>query len=541
MLQKTHWVLACAALAVACGGRNDRWDAEVETNTQSYGLDGSVALLDEPLNRALVLTSPGDGEVTAHFFPVGRNVAAVERSPDLERLYVLSRGVEERRKPEDELPSLTVIDGGTQPEVIHRYTLTDPLLRLVVDPADQWLAAFDGGSVVSNPNKLALIDLSDDDRDAWPKTRTLRSFGGTPQSLVFTDELSVPNGPARRFLVASTEQDLALVDLERLDRDEVTVRMPAVTNGGSGAQSFAKPVQVVFDDGEPADVTDARLAVRLQNQSDVVLLELAPPSAGSDADFTTTINIVGVGGVPDFIEFVHTDAGVRIVALIGSQKRAALIDPATTLVQYVDFDAGYTRLTRVTADVVDESESSDVALLWSERAAGAAFWSLGSAGGRAFRSVDPIDIPVAIQRVIDVPGSRFGHMKILESASAGQFYVLDLAKRETAPMRTEDPGFSVNVSPDGMRAWAFNATTPSERFASIHFADDLDPIPLSVSPAVSAVYDIERDDGGRAALVLHGTDGSNTPGTLGVTVLDAEAPDSAVTRFYGGLLLGGLR
>jgi hypothetical protein len=340
-------------------------------------------------------------------------------------------------------------------------------------------------------------------------------------------------------LVASTEQDLALVDLERLDRDEVTVRMPAV--GGSDETSFAKPAQIVFDDGDPDDVTDARLAVRLENQSDVVLLELAPPSTGSDADFTTTINIVGVGGVPDFIEFVHTDGGVRLVALIGSQRRAALIDPATTLVQFVAFDAAYTRLTRVTTDVVAEPESSDVALLWSDREAGAAFWSLGSMRGTSFQSVDPIDLPVSISRVIDVPGSRFGHMKILESSNAGQFYVLDLAKRETSPMQTEGSGFSVNVSPDGMRAWAFNANTPSERFASIRFEDDLDPIPLSVSPPVSAVYDIERGDGGRAALVLHGSDRSSSPGTLAVTVLGADAPDSAVTRFYGGLLLGGLR
>ncbi|HEX9620450.1 MAG TPA: hypothetical protein VF989_09955 [Polyangiaceae bacterium] len=539
MMHETRWVFPLAVLVAACGGRDDEWDAEVGTNPRSYGLTGSVAVLDEPLNRALVLTSPEENEVVSRFFSIGRNVAAAQRSPDLERLYVLSRGVEERRKPEDELPSLTVLDGGAEPEIVHRYTLTDPLLELVVDPAGQWLAAFDGGSVVNNPNKLALIDLSDDDRDAWPRTRTLRSFGGTPQSLIFTDELAVPEGPARRFLVASTEQDLALVDLERLDRDEVTVRMPAV--GGSDETSFAKPAQVVFDDGDPDVVTDARLAVRLENQSDVVLLELAPPSTGSDADFTTTINIVGVGGVPDFIEFVHTDGGVRLVALIGSQRRAALIDPATTLVQFVAFDAAYTRLTRVTTDVVAEPESSDVALLWSDREAGAAFWSLGSMRGTSFQSVDPIDLPVSISRVIDVPGSRFGHMKILESSNAGQFYVLDLAKRETSPMQTEGSGFSVNVSPDGMRAWAFNANTPSERFASIRFEDDLDPIPLSVSPPVSAVYDIERGDGGRAALVLHGSDRSSSPGTLAVTVLGADAPDSAVTRFYGGLLLGGLR
>jgi hypothetical protein len=159
-MHETRWVFPLAVLVAACGGRDDEWDAEVGTNPRSYGLTGSVAVLDEPLNRALVLTSPEENEVVSRFFSIGRNVAAAQRSPDLERLYVLSRGVEERRKPEDELPSLTVLDGGAEPELVHRYTLTDPLLELVVDPAGQWLAAFDGGSVVNNPNKLALIDLA---------------------------------------------------------------------------------------------------------------------------------------------------------------------------------------------------------------------------------------------------------------------------------------------------------------------------------------------------------------------------------------------
>jgi hypothetical protein len=51
---------------------------------------------------------------------------------------------------------------------------------------------------------------------------------------------------------------------------------------------------------------------------------------------------------------------------------------------------------------------------------------------------------------------------------------------------------------------------------------------------VTAVYDIERRDGGRAVIALHSL------GNLGVTVLDALDPDSAETRFYPALLLGDL-
>jgi len=135
-----------------------------------------------------------------------------------------------------------------------------------------------------------------------------------------------------------------------------------------------------------------------------------------------------------------------------------------------------------------------------------------------------------------VPGDEFAHLKILQGASSNRFFVLDLKARQTFPMLTDESDFLVNVSPDGQRAWAFRQT--GHEFASIELAD-LHPTSLSTALGVTQVWDIARADGSRAALALHGSDGVGANGPA-VTLLDAEAPDSADTRFFGGLLLEGL-
>lgn len=524
--------LAFLALFSGCGERNPAWDEPAPNSARSVGLTGSAAVFDEPLERVLMLSAPRPGEIEKRFLDVGQNIADVDVSRDKERMYVLTRGVQPRVNPDDQLPRLTVIDGGTEPRIIDTYELSDPLLDLALDPEGEWLVAFRGDSTVTNPNELAFVNLQDDS-EKWPLSKTIRSFGGKPESLTFTSELNVPGGP-RRFLIVLTGQDLALIDLSDLSVEEITIQLPTTAGGGP-----SRPVQAIFDDGEPDADNDARLAIRMEGQSDVVLLEFSEPSTDGDRSFQTpNFNIVDVGGAPSSISFVHTDGGLRVAALVPSLSRAALIDPTTTVVEAVNFTRGYTDLRRVTESVNGAPSQGDVALLWSTQSPGAAFWSLGSTSGTPFRSVDDIAISVPVTQLLDVPGDEHGHLKILESSTTGQFFVLDLEKRQTFPMLTDQNGFVINVAPDGKRAWAFSSAQTNE-FASVDL-DDLHPTSLFVKPAVSAVYDIEVASGGRSAMVLHGTD-RVTASTMGVTVLDAEAPDSAQTHFFGGLLLGGIR
>ncbi len=523
--------LTAGLLSVACGGRPDHWDKPLNLPVTSVGLTGSVAVVDPSLHRVLMLGAPSGQNLTVAPLSVGKNVVSAVASPDRETLFVLSRGVQPRRNPEDERPSLTVIDGGLDAKVRARYSLTDPLQGLAIDPEGQWAVVFDAGGIVVNPNELILVDLTD--AKSEPLSKTIRSFGGRPERLTFTSELVVPNGAPRRLLIVETGQDVTLVDLSDPTRDEVTISLPKTPTGNAGT-----PAQVDYHDGDPDDPTDARIAIRLAGDPNVMLVELGNPAASDpDKPFKATVNVADVGGVPTDIAFVQTDGGLRLAALVPSKLRATLVNPSTTVGETVDMEKPYSKLTRVTDAVTNKPIQSDVALLWSTSATGIAFWSLGKTSGTPFRSVDPYDIGISVASVSNVPGEKYAHLKILESSSAPEFYVLDLDKRQTFPMLTNASGFRLDVSPDGERAWALRPGTPD--FASITLSD-LHPTSLEVERDVTAVFDIERRDGGRALVALHTTQGTGS-GALGATVLDALAPDTAKSRFHPGLMFGGLR
>lgn len=514
--------LFAGSMAWGCswGDERDDWDQWLETGT-TVGLEGSVVLHDENLERLLFFTSEKKNDLSTTVLPVGKNVTTVVAAEDRSQLFVLSRGVYPRIDADDEGPQLVVYDGGTDPKVSDRFELDDPMTRLSLDPGGEWVAAYAGDATVTNPNELVLLELGAD--ESKPLSKTIRSFGGAPEELLFTDELLVPEGGARRFMVVRTDRDITLVDLQNLEREEITIRLPETQSGVT-----FKPEQIIYDDGDPEDDSDARFAVRLQNSSDVVLLQLGP-SEDSAKDFAVVVNIVDVGGVPSTLDFVRTDGGLRLAALVPHQLKATLVNPETTLAEQVDLPAGYTNMTRITSDVGEKAADGDVALLWGATHQ-IAFWSLGSTSSTPFRSIDATDLNLTVTEVTDVPAPN-QHLKVLSGQGGQDFYVLDLLKRQSFPLNTAGSGFVAKPSLDGQRVWI---TRPGDNRFSAVFLDALHPSQLFVEPEVSDIFDIEREDGGRSAIALHLDDGWSA------TVLDANDPNSSVTAYYPALFWEGM-
>jgi hypothetical protein len=239
---------------------------------------------------------------------------------------------------------------------------------------------------------------------------------------------------------------------------------------------------------------------------------------------------VDVGGLPSTIEFVKTNAGMRLLALVGNQ--GALVDPLTSNAVEVDLKTSYKRITRVTEEVTGQNDSGDVALLWSDQAPQVGLWNLGESTTTS-RGLETLSVGTTVSQVIDVPGLTYPTYKILESRQ-GDFYVLDLATQETAPMDTNGRNFTVSAAPDGERLWAF--LPGGSDFASIDL-QNLHAVSLSAERPISGLFDVSQTQGGngRTAIVLHQGDGD-----LAATVLNALDPDSAETRFYSGLVYEGI-
>lgn len=509
------------ALIFGCEARSEDWDAELGV-ANPVALSGSVALMDQPLERIIFLHSEKDRELSSTSFPLGANMTTAQASADASKLYVLSSGVFPRLASGDEGPMLQVFDGGTTPKIEHSFLLDDPMQRLALDTKDEWVAAYLGDATVTNPNEIVLLSLTEDtDR---PISKTIRSFGGAPEELLFTDKLSVPKGPDRRFLVVRTDRDITLVDLENLDNNEITVRLPENASGVA-----YPPEQVIYTEGDPEDNTDSRFAVRMRGSSDVVLLSLGA-SENSAKDFSVTVNIVDVGGVPSTIDFVRTDGGLRLAALVPALQQAALVNPDTTLRETVDLPNRFVQMTRITNLVEETPDGGDVALLWGSSSQ-IAFWSLGSTSSTPYRSVDATELGIEVAEVLDVPPPN-EHLKVLVGHGGTRFFVLDLEKRESFPLNTLGSGFDVNVSRDGLRLWV--SQPGYESFSAVDL-EDLHPQALYVSPAPSAIFDIEQKTGGRAAIAFHESVGWSA------TVLNARNPDSSKTTYYPALQLEGLQ
>jgi hypothetical protein len=517
--------------AGACGGRADAWDTTADA-TETFGLRNAVALVDRPANRVVLLQARAGQVLTRTTIGLGTNVVNVRPSPRADRLFVLAAGhratVGDDRP--DEAPSLTVIDPAADPPT-RRYDLdflTDPLHGLAIDPIEQrWAVLYaapgPNDALVQNPNELVFIDLTQPPGASAHFERTLFSFGGRPARLTFTPPLGLPTG-RERLLIVESDQDLSILRLDHLMMAEITVPLTSATD-----TRRLTPGAIVVDDGDPARDDDTRIGVRIKDDATVITLELGPAEGGNG--FRPRPNLTDVGGVPSDVAFVRTDGGLRLAALVPSRSKAVLIDPATSLSTDVMLPTGYANLSRVT-DVTGPAgaSASDVALLWNGSASGqgVAFWELGQTAGQPYRSIETLTVTAAIADVLDVPTRP--RLKVLRTVSASAFYVLDLATRTAAPLLTSTPGTAHHVSPAGDQVWTFvpgGFGVASTNLATGH------PRSLLIERQVKDVFEIERADGGQAAVVLH------AGGALGATVYDAGTLDDDTRRLYSGLLTEG--
>ncbi len=410
----------------------------------------------------------------------------------------------------------------------HSFALADPLSGIAVDPLSRYAVLHPKAesTFLQNPNELAVVDLSRGGGDTNPTYVTLRSFGGTPQSFTFTDTLSLPGGE-RRLLVVQTDRDVALVDFSALTLPDITIPL-------SGGQSTLVPGGVAVSDGAPDRDDDARIAIRVQGEANVIVVDLKPvlPDAveTTPQSFQAIPNVVYVHGVPKDIAFVNTDGGLRLAALLGTTL--TLVDPATGVSTEISLGATKFEHMSIVTDVVGAGvDGSDVAMLWSSASAKIGFLAFGSTVGKPYKSVELLSLPSPVRRVDNVAGA-YPHLRILSSTTSNNLFVLDLLTRTAAPLVATQTDTQVLTSRDGLRGWLNRGRSLARLdLGKVH------PQNLLLSRDITEVFDVQRSNGAPAVITLHAYGGL----AYGATVLDANNPTLSGAVEYAGLLLGELQ
>ncbi|MGO9839136.1 MAG: hypothetical protein ACLP1X_33555 [Polyangiaceae bacterium] len=537
-------IVGCCLLG-SCGGQPPYWSHPVNVSGNTYGLAGGVAIVDDVDHRVVFLTGASDQTLAAQSITIGHNFTSAATSVDGSTLFVLSSGDPPGQTSSDQPPSLTVIqvNPSTFTASPKAYTMADPLSNLAIDPLGTYAVAYQGSgastSFAQNPNEIVIFDLTKDyapqptgssTTPPNPVSRSIRSFGGTPQQLTFSPSLNLPanastasvRATARRLLLIETNLDVSVVDLTHafdppvapattFGRPEITVQLTSGTDTASVA-----PTGLVVD----PNPDDGRIAFFTTTDTNVYTLQLLP-SAGTPNDFNPQINLTDVGGGPSDIQFVRTDQGLRVAALVPSTSSAVLIEPDTSVTTQVALASAFSSMSLVTNVVSGTSSSTDVALLWGSTAtgvaSGVALWTLGTTVGQPYRSIEVLQIAAPIQAVLDVPAPN-DNLKVLATQpgqGSGDFYILDLVQRTANPIHTTTSPL-LTIAPDGMRMWAYDQSTD---LALIDFTT-LNPVPLTTDTPISVVYDIANAGGGRSLVAL------DAEGTFGATVFNALSPQA---------------
>ena len=120
-------------------------------------------------------------------------------------------------------------------------------------------------------------------------------------------------------------------------------------------------------------------------------------------------------------------------------------------------------------------------------------------------------------------------LRVLQTASAQEFYVLDLQTRTAAPLVTSTAMIALSMSPVGDQVWTY---APSGTNVAATGILDTHPRSLIIERPVRHVFEVENDDG-RFAMIVH------AGGNGGVTIYNADTLDDETRRLYSSVLTGG--
>ncbi|MFI5307338.1 MAG: hypothetical protein ACHQ53_08300 [Polyangiales bacterium] len=515
---------ACAAVLAsitACGGRVGQLEQAVDLLDTKLALDDQVVLIDKSAHHALLLKVTGaQPEATPLVVDLPRAPIAVYRRNGANEALILCEG-QRASTGEDEAPAVLAAlqaDGK-----VRKYQVGNPFDRLEQSDDGQYALLFKSGTagrLLDNPNEIAIIDLLKDPKSAVT-LRTLTSSGDTPQSVVFSPEMTIL-GQSRRLAVVLSNASVSLIDLANLDRQETTVELSA-----AGTTSV-KPAQVMFNGSGAL----AEVYLRGDGSSDVFVFTLtARPggvtdSTGQHNDFRPTIDQLPVNGIPSDMALYGAGADARLLVLSGSSMQAAVVDVSTSQVTSVQLPSPATQVLLFMGESPRDRQSVQRALLYQPGATSVMFLDLPDLADRGSRNVEEVSLDAAISSL--VPMVEDNQDQVLVIHPDGGVSVLDLQARTVAPFTTTAKLTDALFDKDRRRLWFAPQGQPYVGLLDLQNGDTPE---LLLDADVQQIVPLWK--GGKVVAMHSGTAGY-------LTVIDAVTPKRETAKSVRGFLLTGL-
>lgn len=362
---------------------------------------------------------------------------------------VLCRGEGDDSETTADAPALVVLNATGE---ARRYPLGSSFNAMTVsDDGKYAMLFFDGtattGSLIFNPNEIAIVDLSRDATDDDnPRSRTLRSFGHAPTRIEFSPAIQI-GGTERRLAVVLFDTVVLLVDLDHLDRPEYTIELATSTTRSIDL------TQVVFD------AERGRLYVRGTASTDVYVITLNDIAAeAGENDFVPSLNQLGIGAVPIDMALYTAGDEPRLLTITAG-ARAVIVDTDTSRTTSITLPVAATSIAVFTATSPFDPVQEQRALLYAEGTARVMFLDLREVEERGARNLESLTIQSVYTRFTPLADNL-----VLLPHQTNGLSVLDLEQRTASPIRSSlnlgsalpDPGADkLWVAPSGQSQLAF--------------------------------------------------------------------------------------
>lgn len=500
-------------LTVGCGDRSDKLE-------QSPDIAGRARLgqellfvdkTDSVVHALNVMTNKPSASVDRIDIPAGPAVV-VER-PAADEVLVLCAGERDEDSEWVETPQLAVINTAHK---VRNYELSVPFSEIELSSDGRYALLHnprsDEGSsdLLSNPNRVALVDLESEPSDSNPVERTLKAMGGGLAKAYLIDPLKI-NGESRPLGLFTFANGLSVWDLSHPER-------PEIASEGLGANGSVTLNRIVPD-------PDAGKLYLLQSGlSDLRVLDLNNAATGKDNDFWPSWNQLPLSSANGTDLVLYSDATEpRVIAAMGSEVR--IVDSNDSRVAAVAVPQQVRQFYSFTGTSPNDNKSIQRLLGWSVGANSVTFIELQDLESRGSRNMEVLPLGRTLKGLIKLNDSQL--LTVFDFDGIG---VLNVETRRFTPLSSSVALTDPLIQSNAERVWV--GATDATQLA--YFSpNSLETWSMGLDSPVADLFLFEKGND-RKIVVLH----DNTWGQ--VTVVDGDKPSRATSTVIDGFLLDGL-